>query len=225
MKLKRLAQSTILLTANIGKRLLIDPGKYNLDQGKLSLETFPSADVVIITHKHTDHFDLELLKATLSRNNPIIITNFEINAILNKEGISSTVITEGNTINECGFLITAIRTDHVVRDENIVNFGLVVSADNTNLYHTSDTRFIDPSLLPKETRTKYLLLPISNRGVVMGIDDALVFASDLKPGLVIPLHYDSPKDKDRVNPKEFAQKASEIGLKSCIMSFGEEMDL
>ena len=59
----------------------------------------------------------------------------------------------------------------------------------------------------------------------MGIDDALVFASDLKPGLVIPLHYDSPKDKDRVNPKEFAQKASEIGLTPRIMAFGEEMDL
>jgi len=225
MKLKRLAQSTTLLTTRGGSTLLIDPGKYNLDPGKLTIATFPLADVVVITHKHADHFDLDLLKGILSRSKPVLITNKEIKGILDKEGISSKVIVEGDTINEAGFMLKAVKTDHVVRDEYIVNFGLVVSADGISLYHTSDTRYIDPSLLPKETRTKYLLVPISNRGVVMGIDDALVFANELKPELVIPLHYDSPKDKDRVDPTEFAQKAPKFGLKVRIMAFGEEIVL
>lgn len=225
MKLKRLAQSTVLLTTRDGKRLLIDPGKYNLDPGKLTLETFPTGDVIVITHKHADHFDLDLLKMILKKSTPIIFTNAEIKESLEKNGITAKEISEGVTVTEAGFYLTAIRTDHVVRDEKIINFGLVISADGTSLYHTSDTRFIDPSLLPRETRTKYLLVPISDRGVVMGIDDAVVFSSELKSELVIPIHYDSPKDKGRVDPKEFAEKAGRFGIKVRLLAFGEEVEL
>lgn len=225
MKLKRLAQSTILLTTNKGESLLVDPGKYNLDPGKLTLEAFPGADTIVITHKHADHFDLELLKAMLIKKKAQIFTNNEINGILSREGIDSEVLLENNQTIAKGFSLFAIRTDHVVKDEKIINFGLVISADETSIYHTSDTRFIDPSLLPAETRAKYLLIPISNRGVVMGIDDALVFTSEMKPEIVIPIHYDSPKDKDRVNPHEFAIKSEKNGIRSRILSFGEEMVL
>jgi len=225
MKLKRLAQSTVLLTTKSGKTLLVDPGKYNLDPGKLTLETFPVADVVVITHKHADHFDIELLKAMLTRSKPRILTNEEIKPVLEKQGISAHVVKAGDTLEEAGFSIKAIQADHVVRGEFIVNFGLVVSADGKSLYHTSDTRFIDSSLLPPETRADYLLLPISNRGVVMGIDDALVFASELKPKVVVPVHYDSPKDKDRVDPREFEQKGPKFGLQVRVLDFGQEIEL
>ena len=225
MKLKRLAQSTILLTNKAGSALLIDPGKYNLDPGKLTVDTFPSADVVVVTHKHADHFDLPLLNRMLKKRSSIIITNNEIAGILQKNGIAATTVEAGTKISECGFELTAIATDHVVRGEYIINFGLVVCADGVSLYHTSDTRYIDPSLLPEETHADYLLLPISNRGVVMGIDDALVFASELRPKVVIPLHYDSPKDASRVDPHEFAEKASKVGLDPRVMIFGEEIEL
>lgn len=225
MKLKRLAQSTVLLTSKSGKTLLIDPGKYNLDPGKLTLESFPVANVVIITHKHADHFDIDLLKAMLSRSQPKIFTNEEIKTVLEKQGITAQVLKAGDVLQEAGFSIKAIQADHAVRGELIINFGLVVSADGKSVYHTSDTRFIDPSLLPPETRADYLLLPISNRGVVMGIDDALVFASELKPKIAIPIHYDSPKDKDRVDPKEFELKGPKFGLQVRVLSFGEEIEM
>ncbi len=225
MKLRRLAQSTILLTTESGKTLLVDPGKYNLDPGKLTLESFPVADVVVITHKHADHFDLDLLKAMRARRQPQILTNEELGPVLAKQGIAARVVRVGEVINEAGFAIKIIQADHAVRGEFIINFGLVVSADGKSVYHTSDTRFIDPSLLPPETRSDCLLLPISNRGVVMGIDDALVFASELKPKLTIPVHYDSPKDKDRVNPAEFSQKGPAFGLTVRVLGFGEEIVL
>jgi len=225
MKLKRLAQSTVLLTSRSGKTLLIDPGKYNLDPGKLTLESFPVADVVVITHKHADHFDMDLLKAMLSRSQPKIFTNEEIKPILEKQGITAQVLKAGDSVQEAGFSIKAIQADHAVRGEFIINFGLVVGADGKSVYHTSDTRFIDPSLLPPETRADYLMLPISNRGVVMGIDDALVFASEIKPKIVIPIHYDSPKDKDRVDPKEFEQKGPKFGLQVRVLSFGQEIEM
>jgi L-ascorbate metabolism protein UlaG (beta-lactamase superfamily) len=225
MKIKKLAQNTILITLSSGKTILIDPGKYNLDPDKYTIDSFPIADFVFITHKHADHYDLELLKAMLSKKDSIIFTNNEINGFLSQEGINSTVVSIGDEVSEAGFIAKIIRTDHVVRDELIINFGIVFSADNSSFYHTSDTRYIDPSLLPKDIKSEVLFVPISNRGVVMGIDDALVFSSELKPKLVIPMHYDSPKDKDRVNPDEFKTKANLLGLNVRILSFGEEITL
>lgn len=225
MRLTRLAQSTILLTKADGHTLLVDPGKYNLDPGKLTPETFPCADVIVITHKHADHFDLPLLNVLLGRQPAQVITNPEIAQVLAKHNIESTIVEAGQKLAISGFDILAIQTDHVVRGELIINFGIVVSADGKSLYHTSDTRFIEPAMLPPETRTDSLLVPISNRGVVMGIDDALVFSSELRPKLVIPVHYDSPKDSARVDPHEFAAKAAQLGLSASVMAFGEGLEL
>jgi L-ascorbate metabolism protein UlaG (beta-lactamase superfamily) len=225
MKLRKLAQSTVVLTTQTGKTMVIDPGKYNLDPGRLTLESFPTADIVVITHKHADHFDLDIVKAMLARSRPLILTNPEIHETLKSHNIQTRSVTPGTTVKEHGFSLLAITTDHVVRGEAIVNFGLVMEADGITVYHTSDTRFIDPSLLPKETRARYLLVPISNRGVVMGIDDALVFAGDLKPHLAIPIHYDSPKDTGRVDPNEFASKSARFGFSVKVLAFDEEIAL
>lgn len=225
MRLKHLAQSTVILANKSGGTLLLDPGQYNLGPGKLTPETFPTADLVVITHKHADHFDLELLQAMLSRSDPVIITNHELKDSLQKVGISASAVDVGDVLEEAGFHIKTTLTDHVVRGESIVNFGVIVSADDVTLYHPSDTRFIEPDLLPDETKADCLLVPISDRGLVMGMDDALFFSHQLSPGLVIPIHYDSPKDLDRVNPEEFVARAGHLGLRAQLLSFGEEIEL
>ncbi len=225
MKLKHLAQSTVVLTSKAGSTLLVDPGQYNLEPGRLTAETFPTADLIVITHKHADHFDLELLQAMLSRSDPVIITNHELKDSLQKVGISASAVDVGDVLEEAGFHIRTTLTDHVVRGESIVNFGVIVSADEVTLYHPSDTRYIEPALLPEETKADCLLVPISDRGLVMGMDDALFFSHQLSPGLVIPIHYDGPKDRDRIDPEEFVTKAGQLGLRAQILSFGEEIEL
>jgi hypothetical protein len=94
MKLKRLAQSTVLLTQKTGHTLLVDPGKYNIEPGRLSVGSFPRSHVLVITHKHADHFDVELVKAIVAEARPVILTNPEIAAVLNQEDIPSTVLNE-----------------------------------------------------------------------------------------------------------------------------------
>lgn len=225
MKLKRLAQSTVQLTARSGVSLLVDPGKYNLDPGRFTADTFPVTDVVVITHKHADHFDLDLVKRLVARSKPRILTNHEIHAILAKEGIGADAVSAGQEVGHSGVNISIVPADHFVRGEQIVNFGIVVAADGATLYHTSDTRFMDADKLPTICRAQYLLVPISDRGVVMGVDDAAVFASELKPKLAIPVHYDSPKDKDRVIPAEFVEKARGLGVDARVLAFGEELEL
>jgi len=234
MKVQKYAQSTLVFQNQLGRRMLIDPGKYNFFGG-FGVGDFGSVDVLVITHKHEDHFYLDAVKSIVGLYHPIVLTNPEVAMVLQKEMIGSTVVQVGDVCEIMGFTLTFVRTDHVVRDEFIINFGLVIEADQKRVYYTSDTRLIDPSLLSTEKvlEPDVLFVPISDRGVVMSIDDALYFASEIRPKVVVPIHYDSPKDKDRIRPEDFINRFNtlKIFLKQLsnievrVLSFGEEMDL
>lgn len=224
MQLKKLAQCTMLVTNNSGGTLLIDPGRYNLDPGRLTADTVPTAQTIVITHRHTDHFDMSIIKSLLRRSSPTILTNKGIQETLRSENIEARILEPGMKVESSGFSLTAIQADHRVNGEVIPNFGLVVSADESSFYYTSDTLYINPSSLPRETHTKYLFLPISGRGVTMDANDALKFAKEIKAEVTIPVHLDSPKDKD-IDPQEFVGKVEKEGLKARTLKFGEEIVL
>ena len=224
MQLKKLAQSTMLVTNEKGGTLLIDPGRYNLDPGRLTVDTIPTAQTIIITHKHIDHFDISIIRSLLKCSSPTIFTNKELQETLRSENIEAKILEMGLKVEASGFSFTAIPADHRVNGEVIPNFGLVVSADGSSFYYTSDTLYIDPASLPKETHAKYLFLPISGRGVTMDANDALKFAKEIRAEVSIPVHLDSPKDKD-INPQEFVDMVEKEGLKARTMKFGEEIVL
>lgn len=234
MKVTKFAQSTFSIEHSRGKRLLIDPGSYNFDNG-FQAKDFGIVDVLVITHKHADHFDLKATKTIVDLHNPIIVTNPEVAMLLQKESIRSRSWQIGDALEIDGFDLRSVRTDHVVRDETIVNFGLTIRADEKRIYHTSDTRLIELNLLPQDQvmMVDLLCLPIGNRGVVMGIDDALYFANELRPKAIVPMHYDSPKDKDRILPEHFEERLKQLGAslenllktKVVVLRFGDQMEL
>lgn len=207
MKITKYVQSTFLIESE-KIRLLIDPGKYNLDHG-ITHDVIGKIDVMIITHKHGDHFNLELTKSICDQYSPKILTNEEISQELTANGIDATIGEINTDYLLEGFNITVIPADHAVRGNTIDTFGIVIERNGKRVYHTSDTRFMDLTTLneDKVKDTDALLVPISNRGVVMGIDDALYFTNELSPKVVIPMHYDSPKDERRVNPADFVSRA------------------
>ncbi|MEM4168401.1 MAG: MBL fold metallo-hydrolase [Candidatus Caldarchaeum sp.] len=212
MLLQKFAQSTFVIQNLRGFHLLIDPGKYDFEGNTTDAGKFGDVSILIITHKHEDHFHTESVKLIVERCNPTVFTNQEISTILEKEGISSIAVKPGDEFEVNGFNLSFTRTDHVVRGQVVVNFGVVVESEGKRVYHASDTRYIEPTMLgnTKVLNPDVLCVPISNRGVVMGVDDALYFTSEIKPRIVIPIHYDSPKDSQRVRPEHFVQRFGEI---------------
>ncbi|MBC2716055.1 MAG: MBL fold metallo-hydrolase [Desulfobacteraceae bacterium] len=207
MKISKFSQSTFTLENDQGKRLIIDPGKYNYsDEFKPS--DFGRCDLMIITHKHADHHFPEAETAIYDLHKPTVITNKEIaNTRDSYKGHNV-----GDVIEEHGFKITLINTDHFAKGESITNFGLLIETDGKRFYHTSDTRFMEAQIFDLETvkNCEVLFVPISNRGVVMGIEDAIVFTATVEPSIVIPGHCDSPKDSVRVNPEDFLSRFNEL---------------
>lgn len=206
MKITKLVQSTILIEQG-DVAVLIDPGAYNPARG-IDADRFARLDGLVVTHRHADHFDLEFTQRLSARFAPQIVTNPEIALMLGATGLGARIGRPGDVFEFGELRITLTHADHQVRGEAIPNFGLVVSDGKSRVYHTSDTSLIESARLaqPEAEGADAMFVPISNRGVVMGIDDALHMVADFKPSLAIPMHYDSPKDSPRVDPGQFVDR-------------------
>ena len=71
MKITKYAQLTFLIENSMGNRLLIDPGQYNYDNG-FSPSDFGRVDVLIVTHKHGDHHQIEAEKEIINLHKPLV---------------------------------------------------------------------------------------------------------------------------------------------------------
>lgn len=234
MKITKYSQSTFIVENSTGSRVLIDPGKYNYENG-FSSRDFGKIDLLIVTHKHEDHHDILAEKEIIAAHKPLIFTCNEIGNREEPKSLGYQIKEVGDTISESGFKITFIAADHFAKCEQIINFGLFIETDGFSFYHTSDSRFMEPCYFDHELvrNADVLAVPISNRGVVMGLDDSIVFTSQIEPKIVIPMHYDSPKDKGRINGMDFLHRFSELSSKIAnlpktsvkILNFGESFTM
>lgn len=226
MKLTKFAQSTIRLENNAGGSLLFDPGSYNVEPGLLDRSDALVCDVLVITHKHADHFDPNVLKhVTAKEGKPLTLCGADMAPLLAELGFPTRLITPGQTQQICGFTITVTKAVHIVRGEDVPVFGTIIEADGKRIYHSSDTQFRNPEELGVSGMIDAALLPFSGREVVMTEDEAIEFVRLLKPELLIPVHYDSPKDAGLL-PAEFAARTSRAtGVRCTVMSFGDSVVL
>jgi L-ascorbate metabolism protein UlaG (beta-lactamase superfamily) len=234
MIITKFSQSTFIVENKMGKRLLIDPGKYNFENN-FKPSDFGKVDILIITHKHEDHHSWEAEKEIINLHSPLVITNHEIGNIPLAQELKYSIVNVGDKTSEYGFEITYIAADHFAKCELIINFGMFIVCDGTSFYHTSDTRFMESCYFDYELVKKcdVLAVPISNRGVVMGLDDSIIFTSSIEPKFVIPMHYDSPKDRGRINPNDFVKRLQELServdnlrnIKPIVLNFNSSFSI
>ena len=113
MRITKYPQSCILFETK-GKRILIDPGIYVYEQTDMKPEDFKDIDILLLTHKHSDHCLPEAVKI-IKENNPdmIILGNSEINEILNNDaGISCDIVKVGDVREIEGIKIEVVEAVH-----------------------------------------------------------------------------------------------------------------
>ena len=215
MKVTWLTQAGYLFE-NGKMRILIDP--YLSDslgekcQGKrrripadlTALATRP--DVILITHAHEDHLNLETLLPVLDRfeNITILCSESSFSAIkaLGKYGDKHNIVllTAHSVWSEGGITFYAVRAEH--SDRSAV--GFIIDDGNKTYYHSGDTLYnydvLDDVLDLVEDGVDYAFLPINGKGNNMNAKDAADFAYELGAGAAIPMHYGL---FDEVDPKSF----------------------
>ncbi len=159
-----------------GKRILTDPGVFS--EGHTDLTDL---DLILITHEHGDHCHVESISAILERNpKATIVTNKSVGALLDKKGITYTVL-EGDAQETCaGVQLHAQDGKH---EEIIDSYGLV---QNTG-YAIADTFFYpgDSYIVPAQ-KPRVLALPVA--GPWCKVADAIRYALTVAPETAIAVH-------------------------------------
>lgn len=200
MYIQWFGQSFFKITAKNAKgedlTIVIDP--FNKNYG-LKLPNKFGADIVLVTHDHEDHNNLDLIKGTELSPEPFIISGpgeYEVK----------------------GILIYGIPAFH--DDENGAKLGdntmYVLEIENMWLAHLGDLgqKKLSEKQLEHLEGVDVLLIPVGGT-YTLDTKSANQIISEIEPRLIIPMHYKIPdlnvKDLDSVEKfiKEIGLKAEE----------------
>jgi L-ascorbate metabolism protein UlaG (beta-lactamase superfamily) len=169
----------------------VDPWSRVADYGKL-----PKADIVLITHEHSDHLDEKALEAVRKKDTFTIIT-----ALCSKRGVDGSVMKNGDTTSVGGLRIVALPAYNILHKRGdgspfhpkgagngyLIHFGdtrVYVAGDTENIPEMADIEGVDIAFLPMNL--PYTMTP----------EMVAAAARVLKPGILYPYHYgDTDTDK------------------------------
>jgi L-ascorbate metabolism protein UlaG (beta-lactamase superfamily) len=189
MEITKFAQSCFLIKTQ-EKKILIDPGVLKFDENLIENE-WNNIDIILITHKHADHCDEQIIKKLIEKNNSKIFSTQEVANAFPK--IKFEIIEEGQILNFENFKVEVVKAVHgwmpVLKGgkEILENVGFIIDDGEKRIYHTSDTVCFDNDFV-----CDVLLVPVCNHGLVMGPFEAAIFSKEINAKIVIPMHYDNP---------------------------------
>ncbi|NOX33878.1 MAG: metal-dependent hydrolase [Deltaproteobacteria bacterium] len=225
MKLKYFSHSSFLITLDNGARILIDPfldGNPTSPVGASDVE----AEYILLTHGHGDHFGDTLSIA--KRCDSLCICENELASYIAAKGAKAHPMHIGGAYSFDFGKIKLIQALHssVTPDKECIGSatGIIIFIQDKIIYHMGDTGlFLDLKLIGELYSIDYLMVPIGDN-FTMGIDDAARACSYIKPGCVIPMHYNT-FDVIKANPGDFKKKVEKLDLNSQILQFGQEINL
>ncbi len=225
MKLKYFSHSSFQVTADNGKVILIDPFLDDNPTSPIKSKEV-SADFIILTHAHGDHF-ADAFKIA-EKCKPLFICVFELANYVQNKGFDAHPMHIGGGRNfDFGHVkLTIAHHGSETPDGKYAGqaCGIILTIDGKTLYHAGDTGiFYDMKLIGEMTKLDYMLAPIGDN-FTMGITDAVKAVELANPTTAIPMHYNTwpPIEAD---PYEFQEKVEALGKKSIVMEYGQEIEL
>ena len=149
-----IAHGTLMMEYN-GKVIHIDPVGSYADYSKL-----PKADLILITHEHGDHLDLEAIKSVKKESTEVVLTK-----TCSEKYSDGEVIKNGESGNFAGFDVDAVPAYNIknMRSEGnpfhpkgvgngyVIHFGdkkVYVAGDTENIPEMANLKNIDIAFLP-----------------------------------------------------------------------------
>jgi len=201
--------------------ILIDPFISNNPIIKASLENF-TPNLILVSHDHFDHVgDTEEIAKT---NNSTIVCEESLGKKLEEKDLWVLYGKVGDTINFKGIEITLVKAVH--RSDSGVATGLVIRTNEHTIYFAGDTDyFFEIKEIAEKFKPDIVILPI---GGVYTIDPkgAIEFLKELKPKIVIPMHYGTfmnlygkPEELEELIAKE------NLDVKQITLNLGQQIEI
>jgi Predicted Zn-dependent hydrolases of the beta-lactamase fold len=189
----------------------------------LKPEEITNADFILGTHDHSDHIDREVWHQ-LSVSSPtavFVVPNYLVDLLSKDLDIPRDRfrgLDDGVSLREKGITITAIPSAHEFLDRDVITgsypyLGYVMEKDGCILYHSGDSCIYEGMYqrLRELGHIDAMFIPINGRDAKryreniignMTYQEAVDLAGVLKPGVVVPGHYDMFSFND-VSPRLF----------------------
>jgi len=158
------------------------------------------ADYILITHSHSDHFSLSDIEK-LAKEETIIIGPKDVAGKLNKK-LPELKVYEVKPEDKMAFgditieaiaaynLKSGFLTPHPMRKMWV---GYVITIGDVKLYHAGDTDYVPE--MDEISNIDLAMIPIGGDNLTMNAEDAAEFVNNLKPEIVVPMHYSMEIDQ------------------------------
>jgi L-ascorbate metabolism protein UlaG (beta-lactamase superfamily) len=176
-----------------GKEILFDPW-YTGNPSFIESSRPKSADLILISHGHSDH--ITDAAAMAKQTGATVVGIWEVTSWLGAKGVQHVEpMNKGGTITSKGLRITMTDARHSSSIDKDLTYlgeaaGFVVKLENDQtIYYAGDTSlFGDMKLIGELYRPDIAFLPIGDR-FTMGPDTAAMAAQWLGVKQVVPMHY------------------------------------
>jgi len=210
MIIKWLGHASFLVKTS-GKNFYLDP---------FAGEYLEKADVILITHSHADHCDLDKIDAVRKADTLIITSRHCALGLTGKVALLS----PGEKRAIYGVEVEAteaynykrFRSPGVPFHPKDTQIGFIISAEGKRVYHAGDTDFL-PSM-KKIENIDVALLPIMGLAT-MDLEEAVEAAVTIHPKIAVPMH------RRGASAEEFKRKVeAKSKVKVLAIAEGDEID-
>ncbi len=157
---------TAAILYNGSKAIYFDPITLNGD--------LPKADIILVTHAHSDHWSVADLQKIIGPNTTLIIgTNVSqsYEAAKTDLGITATILNEGDKTEVDGVGIEAVPAyDTTFHQKSSGGVGFIVNVDGLKLYHAGGTQAI-PEMA--NYTCDYAFIPLTSKAAGEAFADIL----------------------------------------------------
>jgi L-ascorbate metabolism protein UlaG (beta-lactamase superfamily) len=179
MRITHLGHACLLVEVG-GQRILVDPGTF-----ASRFAGVDGLDVILVTHQHADHLDLQRLPALLELNPQArLYAEPQAAAVMGESGIDAEHTVAGKALTFGPVQVMPVGDKHALINEalpRIGNLGVVLRAQGEpSLFHPGDAYDGEPG------QVDILALPLNAPWTPSR--DTIAFARRISPGACIPIH-------------------------------------
>jgi L-ascorbate metabolism protein UlaG (beta-lactamase superfamily) len=197
--------ATLVMSWN-GKMIYNDPvGAATLFQG------LPRADLILISHEHSDHFSVSTLNAVTNANTVIVAPQAVYNSLSTTLKSLTRVMTNGTTTNIMGLGLAAVPAYNLTSSYHPkgVGNGYVLTIGGKRIYLSGDTEDIPEMRALQGIDVAFVCI---NVPFTMPADKARSAVREFRPQIVYPYHYRN-SDNSYPNLSTFKQQVgTDLGI-------------